>query len=233
LTAIRAITLDLDDTLWDTPPVIRRAERALRDWLSTHYPRTTERFSAADVMALRRDVLAEHEDLAHDLTFLRREVIRRMGEATGYTDIDVDAAFEVFDRHRNALELFPDVLPALERLARAFTLVAVTNGNARLDVIGIDGLFDGYVSARTAGAAKPSTRIFDAAVEAAGAAPGETLHVGDHPEYDVHGARRAGLRAAWVNRVEAEWPEHLAPPEHVVADMAELAALLCGEGDSS
>lgn len=227
MTAIRAITLDLDDTLWDTPPVIRRAERALRDWLSANYPRTVEQFAPADVMALRRDVMTEHADRAHDLTFLRCEVIRRMGDRAGYADIDVDAAFDVFDRHRNSLDLFPDVLPALERLAAAFTVVAVTNGNARLEVIGIDGLFDGYVSARSAGAAKPAARIFDVAVETAGAVPAETLHVGDHPEYDVHGAREAGLRAAWVNRVAATWPGHLAPPEHEVTDMAELAALLC------
>ena len=226
MTAIRAITLDLDDTLWDTPPVIRRAERALRDWLSEHYPRTTERFAAEDVMALRRSVVEDHAGRAHDLTFLRREVIRRMGEAAGYARIDVDAAFAVFDRQRNDLDLFPDTLPALERLAARYTVIAVTNGNARLDAIGIDGLFDGYVSARTAGAAKPATKIFDAAVEAGGAAAAETLHVGDHPEYDVHGARAAGLRAAWVNRVGAEWPDHLAAPDHVVRDLAELADLL-------
>lgn len=222
MTSIRAITLDLDDTLWDTPPVIRRAESALRDWLSEHYPRTTERFPAADVFELRKVVVAEHRDHSHDLSFLRREVIRRMGAAVGYDEIDVDAAFDVFDRYRNDLELFPDVLPALESLRRRYTLVAVTNGNARLERIGIDELFDGYVSARSAGAAKPARRIFDAAVEAGGTSPDETLHVGDHPELDVHGAREAGLRSVWMNRVGAAWPDHLEPPDGTVVDLADL-----------
>ncbi|MFG5407658.1 hypothetical protein ABXN37_05510 [Piscinibacter sakaiensis] len=36
----RAITLDLDDTLWPVRPVIRRAEAALRAWLARHAPAT-------------------------------------------------------------------------------------------------------------------------------------------------------------------------------------------------
>ncbi len=222
MAAIRAITLDLDDTLWDTPPVIRRAERALRDWLAEHYPRTMQRFPAPKVYELRQAVMADYPDRVHDLTFLRQEVIRRMGVAAGYASIDVAAAFEVFDRERNSLELFADVRPALTSLKQRYRLVALTNGNARLDRIGIDDLFDDYVSARSAGAAKPAPRIFDAGVEAGGAAPSETLHVGDHPELDVHGARLAGLRAAWINRIGAVWPDHLDPPDSVCESLADL-----------
>ena len=222
MAAIRAITLDLDDTLWDTPPVIRRAEEALRRWLGEHYPKIVDRVPASRVAELRQAVVAEHADLAHDLSFLRREVIRRMGLLAGYNHIDVDAAFDVFDRHRNDLELFPDVLPALRSLKARYTLVAVTNGNARLERIGIDDLFDGFVSARSAGAAKPSRQIFDVAVRHGGAAASETLHVGDHPEYDVVGARAAGLKTVWLNRQGASWPGHLAPPDSVCTNLVDL-----------
>ena len=40
LSRIRAITLDLDDTLWPVWPTIHRAEDVLRAWLDTHAPRT-------------------------------------------------------------------------------------------------------------------------------------------------------------------------------------------------
>lgn len=212
------------------PPVIRRAERALRDWLGEHYPRTMELYPIPKVVELRQSVVQAFPDRAHDLTFLRREVIRRMGVNAGYPDIDVAAAFDVFDRHRNTLELFPDVRPALESLKQRYRLIALTNGNARLDLIGIDHLFDDFISARTAGAAKPAARIFDAGVEAGGATAAETLHVGDHPELDVHGAREAGLKAAWINRVGAQWPEHLAPPESVCESLADLDQKLKANG---
>ena len=153
MNGIRTITLDLDDTLWEIHPVIRRAERVLREWMAEHYPRVVDRFAREDVMKLRKEVVAEFEDRAHDLTFIRRTVLARMSDAAGYDAVFVDEAFEVFDRERNTLDLFPEVLPALKSLSQRYTLVAVTNGNARLDRIGIEDLFDAYVSARTAGAA--------------------------------------------------------------------------------
>ena len=223
---IRTITLDLDDTLWDVAPVIRRAETRLREWLAERYPRIVDMHQPDDIVELRAQVLAEFEDQSHDLTFIRQQVLARMGVAAGYGDGFVDEAFAVFDTERNTIELFPDVRPVLESLASRYTLVAVTNGNARLERIGIDHLFDAVVSARTAGAAKPARRIFDAAVSVGGAAAHETLHVGDHPEFDVHGARAAGLRTAWLNRNGHEWPVELEPPERTIANLTELDELL-------
>jgi putative hydrolase of the HAD superfamily len=77
-----------------------------------------------------------------------------------------------------------------------------------------------------AGAAKPARPIFDAAVRAGGASAGETLHVGDHPETDVHGARQAGLRTAWVNRNGDEWPDEYESPDIEVHNVGELLEIL-------
>ena len=44
---IKAITLDLDDTLWPIWPTIERAEKALHDWLSEHAPMTCALFATA------------------------------------------------------------------------------------------------------------------------------------------------------------------------------------------
>lgn len=222
---IRTITLDLDDTLWAVGPVIRRAEKELQDWLVAKYPGVAGSLLPDAVAKVRAAVAAENADRAHDLTFLRREVIARIGHTAGY-NVDVDAAFAVFDDARNTLELYPDVRPALLSLKRRFSLIAVTNGNANLEKIGIHELFDGFVSARTAGAAKPAASIFEAAVRSGGAPAEKTLHVGDHPSTDVHGARTAGLRAVWINRNGGAWPEDLARPDAVVRDLRELDELL-------
>jgi putative hydrolase of the HAD superfamily len=175
---------------------------------------------------VRKQVFAEFPEQGHDYTFLRRTVLGRLGEAAEYGQHLVDEAMEVFDTERNTVDIFPEVRPALERLRRRYVLVAVTNGNACLERIGIHDLFDHFVSARIAGAAKPSKKIFKVAVSAGGAAPHQTLHVGDHPEFDVQGARDAGLRAVWVNRNDSEWPDELSQPDGVVNHVGELAALL-------
>ena len=106
----------------------------------------------------------------------------------------------------------------------------MTNGNANLEKIGIAELFDDFVSARTVGAAKPSPKIFSAAIDAGGASPDETLHVGDDPHVDVHGARGAGMRAVWINRNGHTWPASLDEPDGTISDLFELDRLLTGAG---
>ncbi len=223
---IRTITIDLDDTLWEIHPVLRRAEARLHEWMSENYPRITEMFGPDDFRILRKEVLNEFEDHLHDLTFIRRTVLARLGEAAGYGDSHVDAAFEVFDDARNDVSLFPGVRTALTKLRQRFVLVAVTNGNANLEKIGIRDLFDDVISAAMAGAAKPARPIFDAAVRAGGASAEQTLHVGDDPLRDVHGARDAGLRSVWVNRSGAAWPDEYQAPDIEVQHIGELDAVL-------
>ena len=223
---IRTITVDLDDTLWEIHPVIRRAEARLYEWIDAHYPRITAMFGPEDLRILRKEVLEEFREHTHDLTLVRRMVLTRLGEAAGYGDSHVDAAFEVFDDARNEVTLFPGVRDALRSLSERFVLVAVTNGNANLEKIGIRDLFDDIVSAAKAGAAKPERPIFDAAVRAGGATPEQTLHVGDDPLRDVHGARDAGLRAVWVNRNGDNWPDEYHAPDIEVQHIGQLDALL-------
>ena len=223
---IRTITLDLDDTLWDIHPVIHRAERRLYEWLDDHYPAITAMYSVEDLRILRKQVLEKHADKVHDLTFLRRTVLTEAATAAGCTNFIVEEAFAVFDEVRNDVEMFPEARPALLALRERYTVIAVTNGNANLEKIGIDDLFHGHVNAAMAGAAKPARPIFDKAVEVGGASAAETLHVGDHPLYDVHGAREAGLRTVWVNRNGDSWPDEYAAPDIEVRHVGELHELL-------
>lgn len=223
---IRVITIDLDDTLWEIAPVIRRAEAELWRWMQQHRPAVCERYTLEAITELRDQIIEEHWERTHDFRFLRRMALTRMLESCGYSDDCVEEAFEVFDVFRNRVELFPDVVPTLERLSERFTIVAVTNGNANLQTIGIRHLFSDVVSAVEVGVAKPARRIFEVALRRAGATGPETLHVGDHPECDIAGARAAGLRTAWMNRTGCAWPGHLPAPDAVVATVSELHAVL-------
>ncbi|MFQ5548876.1 MAG: HAD family hydrolase [Woeseia sp.] len=223
---IRAITFDLDDTLWEIEPVIRRAEAKMWAWLGEHFPRIPGSFSPEEAYALREEVMDEHWEQTHDFRFIRKMVLERMALSTGYTAALADDAFDVFDRARSDVELYPDVLPALEVLTEHFVLVAVTNGNANLVRIGIRHLFDDVVTAVDVGAAKPDRRMFDEAVHRAGVGAEQTLHVGDHPEIDIAGAREAGLRTAWVNRNGDGWPDEFAPPDAIVSTISELITVL-------
>ncbi|HXQ31017.1 MAG TPA: HAD-IA family hydrolase [Steroidobacteraceae bacterium] len=224
--APRAVSLDLDNTLWDTPPVLVRAEAALRMWLLTHAPRIAEQFSSADLQQLRLALASAEPALSHDLSWLRTETLRRAALAAGYPASVADAAFEVFLRERNAIEPFAEVPAALARLARRVPLYAVSNGNACVYRVGIGTFFRGAVDAAAAGAAKPDGRIFARLIALAAVAPGEILHVGDDAIADVQGARAAGLQTVWMNRRGAPWPADLPRADREVGDLAALAQLI-------
>jgi putative hydrolase of the HAD superfamily len=227
---VKAVCLDLDDTLWDLGPVIRRAEQATHGWFAAHHPAIVRRFTPEDVRRVRREVEALMPGQEHDLPRLRRATFARIAREAGYAEglaAEVgEAAFREFQRVRNDLAPFADVLPALGRLARRGPVVALTNGTADLAAIGLDGYFTAVFMASDVGAAKPDPRAFQAVCAALGLAPAAVLHAGDHPEKDVAAARAVGMPAVWVDRGLHEWPRHLAPAEHVVADMVALADLL-------
>ena len=223
---IRTISLDLDDTLWEIHPVIRRAEQRLYIWLGENRPRITEQFTPQALQSVRAEVIARSDGEAHDLSLIRRRVLEYIGNAAGYDNDFIDDAFAVFDTARNEVELFPEVLPALEALRTRYRLIALTNGNANLKKIGIDHLFDHFITAADAGAAKPAQPMFDAAVAAGGASAAETLHVGDHAELDIAGAHAAGLKTAWVNRNDQLWPDDIKRPHIEVMHIGELAEFL-------
>lgn len=227
LRRIRAISLDLDDTLWPIWPTIERAEQVLHEWLTRHAPATATLFTSAHALReIREQVGRERADLKHDLSALRRESIRLALSRAGDDPQLAEAAFAVFFDERQNVTLFPDAMPGLQFLADRYPLVSLSNGNADLDRIGLGGLFQAAFSAQAYGVAKPDARIFHAAADAVGVAPHEVLHVGDDTLLDVIAAKHAGMQAAWANRKEALWPHDDVQPDLEFASFSELCDAL-------
>lgn len=223
---IRAITLDLDDTLWPFAPIGARIEQVLDAWLRIHSPRTAERFPILEMRALREQVFESHPQLLHDMGALRRLTLERAFIESDADPALADAAYAVFYAERNRVECYPDAIDALARISAKLPIAALSNGNADLVAIGLDHHFAFQLGAREHGAAKPDPGIFLAACERLGCTPDEVLHVGDHTEMDVLGAARAGLRTAWVQRDDAHhphWPHADVLPDLIVPDMTALA----------
>ena len=225
---LKAISLDLDDTLWPIWPTIARAEAVLLDWLTAHAPATAALHATpAALRAIREQMDRLRPDLRHDLTALRRESIRLALAQAGDDPALAEPAFEVFFAERQRVDLFADALPALQRLAARYPLVALSNGNADVHRVGLGAHFSAAVSATAFGVPKPDARIFHAAAQAVAAAPHEVLHVGDDVATDVLGALDAGLPAVWVNRAGHDWPHaDRAGPQATVRDLGALCVLL-------
>lgn len=228
---VRAITLDLDDTLWPFAPIGARIEQAIHDWMLLHSPRTAGMFPIPAMRALRERTFADNPQLAHDLSALRRLTLAHALRASGADLSLLEPAFEAFYAARNQVECYPDSVDALQRIAARMPVAAITNGNADLQRIGLAEHFTFQLGAREHGAAKPDPGIFLAACARLGCMPAEVLHVGDHAEMDVAGAARAGLRACWLNRVGERWERDDLRPDLEFVTLSGLADWLEVQGD--
>ena len=222
---VRAISFDLDDTLWPIWPTIERAEKALLDWLAANAPMAAALFACPDaVREIREHVGTSRPELRHDLSAIRREAIRLALYRAGENPLLAEAAFEVFFAERQRVTLYDDARGALEFLSSRFPLVSVSNGNADLERVGLAPYFRAAISAREFGIGKPDPRIFVAAAGALDVAPEHVLHVGDDATLDALGALNAGMQSAWLNRADHLWP-HEATPHLTLTSLDELCAL--------
>lgn len=219
---IRAISLDLDDTLWPIGPVIERVERSVDDWLRANCPEVAAAWPIESMRALRDEVASEHPELAHDFGAQRRLTLRRAFAPFKLGDDWIERTYAIYVRVRNEVECYADTSAALTRMAARFPLISISNGTAELARIGLHRHFRFSVSAGEVGVAKPAADIFHHACERLGLAPEHVLHVGDDPLADVVGARDAGMRTVWLNRQAAAW-SHEVKPDLEMADLNALA----------
>jgi 2-haloalkanoic acid dehalogenase type II len=132
------------------------------------------------------------------------------------------------DAHANAA-LYQDAAPAIDALRGRHKLAVLSDADNDFLLGGLERnrlAFDIVVSSEDVRAYKPHISMFHEVCAPLRVAPSEALYVGDSPWADVAGARHADLRAVWLNRHEATWPEDLEPPEARVTSLAELIEML-------
>ncbi len=102
----------------------------------------------------------------------------------------------------------------------------VTNGrtsqHGKCRAAGLDRLASFIIVSDEVGYAKPDTRIFRDALKATGlTTPDQVMFVGDNPLADIDGAKRFGMKAAWIRRGR-QYPADLQPPDHIIDFVTEV-----------
>lgn len=222
---IKAVCLDLDETLLDGEHASRAA---LRELLGTDR-----------AWPVWRRVTTRHyaRYLGGEIDFdtMRVERTKAFFGAFGETLDDAEAARRETRRMAamlRAWKLFDDVRPCLDWLAASgLKLAVVTNApgdyqRKKIADLGLAADFDVVVVSGDIGIAKPDSRIFHAACDGLGLRPDEVAHVGDRLDADARGAARAGLRGIWLDR-HGEGRDDAGVP--VIAGLDELPELLVAD----
>ena len=219
----RAVLLDALGTLVELKPPAPRLQAALRaEGFEVGEAQAAAAFGAEIAYYLAHHLEGGDRESLEDL---RDRSAAEMRRALGVPGLDQATARRAM---LEALEFepYPDVVPALERLrAAGVRLVIASNWDCSLpDWLGppgLIGLVHRVVTSAEVGAAKPDPRVFERALELAGVAPAEALHVGDSVDKDIEGARAAGVRAVLVLR-DGDPPAEV----ETVRSLAEVPSLL-------
>ncbi|HEY7632813.1 MAG TPA: HAD-IA family hydrolase [Thermoleophilaceae bacterium] len=223
---IRAVTIDALGTLVHMQPPGPRLRDQLRERAGVE---VSEEQATAGFAAEIRYYLDHHLEGGdpESLDALRDRCAGVLRTALGIEDVELGVVREALLASLQ-FDPFDDAAPALERLQSAgLRVVAASNWDSSLPEVlartGLAPLLDGVVSSAAAGAAKPDARLFEAALEIAGAPPADALHVGDRPDKDVQGALALGMRAVLIAR-DGEPPDGVEAP--VIRTLAELPPLV-------
>lgn len=197
---VKAVSFDLDDTLYDNHPFMIKAEKKLLAFINTTY----DNCSHTDIRFWRshkQAMLLQAPELCNDMGELRRRTLFSGFQECGYRDGDLELAvnqtFEYFYYERSNFRVDETVCSLLEKLAEYFPLVAITNGNVNLEQIGLADYFSACFKANLQQPMKPDGKMFELTRSLLKLPAQHILHVGDNMEKDIFGAHAAGFSSAW------------------------------------
>ena len=223
--SIKAISFDLDDTLWAIDPVIKRSEEKIQKYILKTFPLIKSGNIQNDFSEALKDVRKSYPQLSYNLTELSR--LSFEGLLKKY-DYEPDQSYDLVQRYldfRHEVEIYPDVFECLGILSKRFKIASLTNGNADVMRLSIGKYFFAHVCAEEVGVKKPDKMMFSRLSEVLDTPQEFILHVGDHPIEDVIAAKESGLQSVWMNRFKKEWPLQEKVP-HEVTNLNQLTDLL-------
>ena len=159
-------------------------------------------------------------------------------DAAAIAELGLEPMPEAFYRRLSELfmvtshwHIFPDAYPTLAALReRGLVVGAVSNWvwnlPELLHALDLVRQFDFIAASARIGFEKPHPRIFEWALEQAGVAPESAIHVGDHLDADVEGARGVGITGVLIDRTQRYRPDEIPDGTPVIRSLEELLPIV-------
>lgn len=202
LRPIRALSFDLDDTLYHNIPFIKDVEEWFSRYLTARYG-LPDCCSAYAFWEHDKDLIAlSQPELKNDVTYLRAKALT-VTFARLQRVLPIMEALElvqIFIKKRSQVPVPESSLRLLDQLKSRVPLIALSNGNVCTQTLGLDHYFcfDLRPGLSPHQLRKPYPDLFQQAAQRLGVPLESILHVGDEPLSDVHGAVGAGCQCAWL-----------------------------------
>lgn len=216
---IRAILFDLDGTLLDR-------DASIKHFITHQY----DRFPVELGKIAKNDYISRFIELDcrgyvwKDKVY--QTLVREFGiEAISWADLLED--YEINFMH--SCIPFVNLLETLEALTKAgYLLGIITNGLGKfqqrtIQGLGIEKYFQTILISEFEGIRKPDAEIFLRALRNLNILPNESVFIGDHPQTDVMGAKRMGMKSIWKRDLGWQAPEN---PDAIIDGLSELPGIV-------
>lgn len=212
LTEIKAISFDLDDTLYSNKPVMQAIEEKMIAYFaslasiiksSSIQQPVLDQYFWSD---FRRQAVLQQPNLAHDVVQVRLVTyclgFISLGLADDIAQDEAQIALDYFIQLRSDFTVSEQSKHLLACLAKKYPLVAISNGNVDTSALGIAHYFThiyhaGWQTDGTLLRQKPAGDMFRLVCKQLAIQPAQLLHVGDCGRADIQGALQAGCQTAW------------------------------------
>ena len=224
--SIKAITFDFGGTLCSGKLDSRAFREHLLEYLrGSGYPVTSTTLSKAIDRALETLMRARRKNAELKFEDVYSSVLRRVGVRP--TEGTLDYVYGLYTRCF-ASEPFEGVEETLENLYKRYRLGIISNATSNLprEVLErrkLSRFFTVIVVSRDLGVRKPDPRIFLYTLNKLEVEASEALHIGDSMIEDIVGAKRVGMKTAWIKNEDAEVIEE---PDFVLNSVTELPKIL-------
>ncbi len=240
---LKALLLDMDDTLCDTLDANEQAKRQMAEKIQGLFGNKLngQAIAEAYVLGIYREWSEEQHqryipiiEQQSEEAFRLQLICDLLAEQQQHNVSQQNARFlqDSFDSDRlKALDFYPGIKEFLAEARKLFCLVVITNGPEfsqipKVEAINLAGHVDHIIIGGQEPEQKPAVSIFEKALQLANCQAHEAIHVGDSLASDVAGALNSGITAIWIQHQQPLDAELGINPSHTVMHPSEIPSLI-------
>lgn len=240
---IKALFLDMDETLCDTSGANERARALMEEAVGRQFGPAinAKAFADAYVAGIYRrwsdsqrarylPIIEQHGEGAFRLQLIF-DLLAQQGVDT-ISAQSARALQENFDRDRlAAFDFYPGIVEFLAEARKLFTLVVITNGPEfsqipKVEAVKLADYVDHIIIGGQEPEQKPARSIFEKALRLANCEAHEAIHVGDSLAADIAGAHDSSITSVWIQHQQPLDAELGINPHHTLLHPSEIPALI-------
>lgn len=240
---LKALFLDLDETLCDTLGANERAKQLMAQDVEAQFGINLNGHTFANeyVSGIYREwsdsqrarympIIEQQSEEIFRLKLIQDLLAKRAVD--NISDETAQAIQDKFDSDRlKAFDFYPGIVEFLAEARKLFTLVVITNGPEFSQVpkvkrVNLAEHVDHIIIGGQEPEEKPAISIFNKALKLANCQAHEVIHVGDSLASDIAGAHNSGITSVWVQHQQPLDAELGINPHHTVLHPSEIPSLI-------